>query len=462
VSTGSLTGRVALVAAVAVGAALLVAGGAILLASGRADRRALDRDLRAVAQGLRTTASAALDASGATGLPAGAVVGLRAEGAPPPLLDPGEGRFARAVAGDGGAVVAGGSAIVAGAGVPEDFPPPAARAGLRTVDAAGERWRTATATLPRGGRLEVAAPLTPIESREARLRRIVGGTLLAALAATGLLVRWLAGLALRPLQALRAAAARVRMTGDLGVRVGTDGPEEVAALGGELDGMLERLEATVAAREAALDSARRFAADAGHELRTPLTSLAANVALARDPRTAGDQREAVLAAAGQEAERLQRLVDGLQALARGEAGLGVVTAVDLGEVADAAVGALRARHPGVRAELHGPDAGPVVRGDADGLRRLLDNLLENAAVHGARRVALRLAPGELVVDDDGPGIAEHERPLVLERFVRGAGAAGPGTGLGLAIVAAEAERHGGAVTLEDAPLGGLRARVTLP
>ena len=127
--------------------------------------------------------------------------------------------------------------------------------------------------------------------------------------------------------------------------------------------------------------------------------------------------------------------------------------------------ALRTRHPEVTAELEAPASGPDVRGDGESLRMLLDNLLENAAVHGrpGGRIVTTVTPdGTLLVDDDGAGIPAGERAAVLERFARGSSARGPGTGLGLAIASAQAARHGGSLTLEDAPAGGLRARVTLP
>jgi two-component system sensor histidine kinase PrrB len=105
-------------------------------------------------------------------------------------------------------------------------------------------------------------------------------------------------------------------------------------------------------------------------------------------------------------------------------------------------------------------------GDPDGLRIMVDNLLENAARHGragrdAVHIAVTVGADELTVDDDGPGVPESERATVLIRFGRGAGAHGPGTGLGLAIAAAEAQRHGATLTLDESPLGGLRARVAL-
>jgi signal transduction histidine kinase len=113
--------------------------------------------------------------------------------------------------------------------------------------------------------------------------------------------------------------------------------------------------------------------------------------------------------------------------------------------------------------------GPLVRGEAESLRMLLDNLVENAALHGRAGgtvVVTAMAPAsgeaQLLVDDDGPGIPAAERERVLGRFARGDGATGPGTGLGLSIAAAQAARHGGSLALEDGPLHGLRVRVTLP
>ena len=67
----------------------------------------------------------------------------------------------------------------------------------------------------------------------------------------------------------------------------------------------------------------------------------------------------------------------------------------------------------------------------------------------------------ITVDDDGPGIAASMREAVLQRGVR-ADEAAPGSGLGLAIVRDLAELYGGSISLESAPIGGLRARLQLP
>ena len=112
-----------------------------------------------------------------------------------------------------------------------------------------------------------------------------------------------------------------------------------------------------------------------------------------------------------------------------------------------------------------------LRGDADALRTLLRNLLDNAIRYtpegGRVDVSLRLDAAArqavLEVADTGPGIPEHERPRVMDRFYRVPGTASSGSGIGLALVAAIAGRHGGRVELDSGPGGaGLVVRVLLP
>ena len=352
--------------------------------------------------------------------------------------------------------------------VPNGFPAMPTRPGARTTKIAGAHWRSAVVGGPAGLLIEVGAP-ERISARAASLRTTVIWTTLAglviALVATLLVTR----LALRPLKLLSRKAARISDADDLGIRVREPGqPTEVAALAGELDGMLARLESAVTAREQALVAARRFAADAGHELRTPLQSIRSNLDIARFPEANADERKLALEVATQQSERMNRLVDGLQSLARGEAGLERSGGdVDLGDIADSAVYVTRTRHPDLSIDIDLPESGPTVIGDGDGLWRVIENLLENAARHGRPgghimiQVAQLNGGAEIVVDDDGPGIPPAERERVMRRFQRGPGAAAAGSGLGLAIVEAEAIRHGGQLSLGASRLGGLRARVSI-
>jgi signal transduction histidine kinase len=234
--------------------------------------------------------------------------------------------------------------------------------------------------------------------------------------------------------------------------------------------MLARVRASTAATERALHATRRFAADAGHELRTPLTALRANLdALRRNPGLAPAERAALVADMAGEQERIVHLLEGLQALARGDAAESLPREeVELGDLVDAAVYAARRRHPDVAFALAAGDEA-TVRGWGGGLRLVLDNLLDNAARHGrpGGRVRVGLRNGDdgavrLTVDDDGPGIPRAERARALEPFARGAGATAPGTGLGLAIVAQQVALHDGALRLDDSDLGGLRVQIRLP
>jgi len=110
----------------------------------------------------------------------------------------------------------------------------------------------------------------------------------------------------------------------------------------------------------------------------------------------------------------------------------------------------------------------TLNGQAESLRMMLGNLVDNALRYtpGGGRVDVELrgegVMARLSVSDNGPGIAAAERERVFERFQRLAGADIPGSGLGLAIVRQVVGLHGGQITLDDAPGGGLKVAVTLP
>ncbi len=475
----SIGGRTALAAAAAATLAFALAGVGVLVAADGAERRALDRDLRA---SVKRVARPAEDRAHRDDPGAGRRPGRPRPGTPPgtgdgfgpprgpaggpeaggPPLDPGIDRFARII-GSGGTVLR-----ADGATVPDEFPQTPADRRLRTVSVDGESWRTETISLGlTGTTLQVAARLESLESRQTRLRTIVALAFLVALAGSTGLALVLSRVALAPLARLRHGASQVHDTEDLDARIEAGGGvAETDELAGELNAMLARLQRAATEREQALSSARRFAADAGHELRTPLTSLTASITTLG--RGEGAETAAALARAEGDLARLTSLVEQLQALARGDAGLSAGSGdVDLGELADAAVDGARARHPELTLTLAAPASGPSLRGDEGGLRAILDNLLENAALHGrpGGRVDVsvegRAGDATIVVDDDGPGVPVAERETVLGRFARGASARGPGTGLGLAIVSAQAARHGGEISLGDAPAGGLRVTVSL-
>lgn len=342
--------------------------------------------------------------------------------------------------------------------------------GLRTVTRDSEHIRVLVSPLRDAGlgdlaRLEVASSLEDIERRQRKLDRRLLLFGAAALLITVVGTSLAAGGLTRPLRRLRRAAGEIAAEEDLDTRVDDrSGPSEVRGLAASFNAMLERLSTSAASRRRALEATRRFALDAGHELRTPLTTVQATLsALHRHPDVPADQRAEMLGDALAEQRRLVALLDGLQALARGDAVLTEPEPVDLADVVAVAVAEARARHPGATIEMALPDRPVVVRGWEPGLRMLAGNLVVNAARHGLGRVQVTLREGPppvLLVDDDGPGIPEADRERVFEPFERLTEAAGrEGSGLGLALVAQQAREHGAAVAVEDAPLGGARVRV---
>ncbi len=240
---------------------------------------------------------------------------------------------------------------------------------------------------------------------------------------------------------------------------GDDGPAELRSLAASFNEMLARLGRSAADRERALAATRRFTADAGHELRTPLTSVQATLsALSRHPEMSDGQRAGMVSDALAENRRLVDLLEGLQALARGDSAPLERTEVDLADLVAVSLAAARPRHPDVSWACDLPDEPVVLRGWEPGLRILVDNLVQNAARHGGGTVAVTLsADGPLlVVDDDGAGVAERDRERIFEPFVRAGDSAAPGSGLGLALVDQQVRAHGATIEVGDSPLGGAR------
>ncbi len=366
-----------------------------------------------------------------------------------------------------------GSTILLDTGAPPPRRPLLGR-GLRTFTAGGTRYRAYVTTLndpALGGlaRLEVVSSLTSLEARASALDRRLALLALLALGATSVLVWLVTSLALRPLRRLRATASSIADDEDLDRRVPAEsGPAELRSLGASFNAMLARLGRSAADRARALEATRRFAADAGHELRTPLTSVQATLsALGRHPDLDAERRSAMIADALTEQRRLVDLLDGLQALARGDAGPLEHTRIDLAELVDEVVTQTAARNPELRVAADLPDDEVVVEGWEPGLRMLVSNLVANAVRHGRPGGQVRVTlegpvngrGAVLHVDDDGQGVAAGERERIFAPFARVEGTGRPGSGLGLALVAQQARHHEADVAVGDAALGGARFTV---
>jgi signal transduction histidine kinase len=305
----------------------------------------------------------------------------------------------------------------------------------------------------------------------------IGAIAFALVVIAAAMVSWvLAGHVLRPVHEVTATARRLSAE-SLDERIDLEGPrDEVAELADTFDAMLDRL-------QAAFDAQRRFVANASHELRTPLAVLRTEIDVTlADPdadvaelrRMAGVLRDAT--------RRAEGLVDGLLLLARTEAADQHPAAgdedLDLDLAARRALDAVRAEVEARRLRVSitraDGEAGPapVVGGDAALLERVVGNLVENGVRHnvegGWLAVTTRPVPDsrssevELVVASSGPELDPARVPDLFEPFRRGADRVGTGSGLGLSIVRAVVRSHGGSVSAEPVPGGGLSVRVLLP
>lgn len=315
---------------------------------------------------------------------------------------------------------------------------------------------------------EALMPLSTLREQNRRLltRLLLIGLFLGPLVALG---GWLlADRALRPTERL-IASIRALDLGNLEGRLAAPGaPREIGDLAREFNLLLGRL-------EQALRRMKRFTADASHELRTPITVLRTSfeVALRRSPDPEEDR--IVLRESLQEVKRVQRIVEGLLALARADSGQPepvMRTPVALAALAAAATASLEplAQKKEVRfvCEL---DEDIQVLGDEDRLRLMIVNLLDNAVRHSPLgrpihlSLTLRNGSAVLTIADQGAGVRPEDRPHLFERFYRGDGIPSSNSrtgGLGLSVVRWVAQSHGGAVRLlEDSPEGA-HFEVTLP
>ncbi|HEU5222932.1 MAG TPA: HAMP domain-containing sensor histidine kinase [Candidatus Lumbricidophila sp.] len=326
-----------------------------------------------------------------------------------------------------------------------------------------------------GSRLTTAAELAEKVASAANAQAInslmlLGGIVVLIVTVIGAAIGWLvAGRMLHPIAAITATARRIADAPDAGrrmhERINLNGPDdEIRRLAHTFDGMLERLDSS-------FETQRRFVANASHELRTPLTVNRTLIEVAVDRPAASDDvkllGESLLEVNG----RHERLIDGLLLLARSERELTDHSYVDLGDVVDHVVDTSDAIDPAIDLRLD-LDEAPTT-GDSVLLEHLVNNVIGNAMRHnvadgGWVRVSSRRdddGTARLIVTNSGPVVPPYEvrrlfepfRRLVDERLARSKGA-----GLGLSISRAIVQAHGGEISLEARPDGGLVVTVTLP
>ncbi|HFB52443.1 MAG TPA: HAMP domain-containing histidine kinase [Anaerolineae bacterium] len=305
----------------------------------------------------------------------------------------------------------------------------------------------------------------PVGEIQATLRRVllflVSGTIISlGLAMLGGV--WLVYLSLRPIERITETANRIVSAEDLKQRLPvppTD--DELARLSRTINLMLERLDNFFQAQV-------RLSADVSHELRTPLTIIRGNVDILRRMGDSPTDREEALNAIESALNRMARLVSDLLLLSQADAGMTLkMQPIDLDGVILDVFQQAHALRNGVELKLGHADPARVY-GDADRLKQLLINLMENAIKHTPKggSVTLSVYRGEntvrISVADTGAGIAPEHLPHIFDRFYRVKGQRVKGSGLGLAIAKWIAEAHNGTLTAESEPGIGSTFILTLP
>ena len=298
------------------------------------------------------------------------------------------------------------------------------------------------------------------------------GTAMLVAAPLGLLLavaaaRWLAGRAVRRVDAVIATATRMTAE-NLRERL------PVSPAGDELDSLAVALNGLFARLEQGVALQRQFAADASHELRSPLAVLSSTLEVARRRPRSGETWEEVADRALAEVQHMTRLVEALLQLARaGTPPRSEEVAVEA--LVDAVVGRCAGAATAAGVELAVEVAeGLALQVDRELVEVALGNVVANAVAHspagGVVRVVASADPEQLCVrvTDQGPGIAVEERERIFHPFVRGdapaadRGGVRVGLGLGLAIARRVIEGHGGQILVEDAPAGGAAFNLVLP
>ncbi len=321
--------------------------------------------------------------------------------------------------------------------------------------------------------VQVAMPLTEVDSALMKTRWILLVTIPLGLVLACLTGWWLAGKALKPVAQITERARSISAH-DLKEKLDIRGNDELSLLAQTLNETFYRLDMAFTALDEAYRQIKRFSADASHELRTPLTSLRgeAEVVL-RQPRSQNEYREA-LEHILKESERMSKIVEDLMLLTQADAGEVIMEKAPLRldllirEVIESFLPL--ARQKGVEiATINLPTV--VIIGDETYLFRLFANLIDNAVKYTPEGGQITISAEtkdqlvQVTVSDTGPGIAAEHLAHLTERFYRVDKARSRqmgGSGLGLSIVQWIAQSHQGRIEVESSPGNGSSFHVSLP
>jgi two-component system sensor histidine kinase MprB len=343
------------------------------------------------------------------------------------------------------------------------------RSYMTDVHVGGSHLRELTIATPFSFRgqpvaVQLARPLNSTDTVLDHLRLILALLIVGGVALALVLGRLAARRVLAPLAEVADTAQHIGETEDLASRIHVRADDEVGQLATRFNTMLERLESSREALDESVRAQRQLVADASHELRTPVTSLRTNIELLLADRGLGeDEKHRMLEDVVEQTEELSALIGDLIDLARGDLPPGEAEEIRLDHVIEGSLERARRNFPGVRFES---SLEPVLlEGVPDRLERAVNNLLDNAARHSPPDGVVEVAADAegVRVRDHGPGVDPEDLPYVFDRFYRGASARGrQGSGLGLAIVRQVAEQHRGSASADNAPDGGAVFTLRLP
>jgi signal transduction histidine kinase len=316
--------------------------------------------------------------------------------------------------------------------------------------------------------LSVAASMAPVEADLEKLRLLFWLAIPAVLVVASIGAYVITRAAFLPVSSMIATARRIS-SDNLGSRLRLpDSRDEVRLLGETLNGMMDRIENAFSAQ-------RQFIADAAHEIRTPLTIIRSDLELLRK-RAKSSSKTREIGAIMAEVDRLARMAENLLLLSRLDA---APTSLENEPVRidEVIVQCVRDMNPlfrkkGVVLGLHIGEA-MEIRGDMEGMKRIVLNLLENSLKFTKRggRVSVSLGnepgaemPVVVTVQDTGCGIAPRDLPRIFGRFFRAGETrgAGGGSGLGLAIVEHLVKLHRGIISVESEPGKGTTFALRFP
>ena len=279
--------------------------------------------------------------------------------------------------------------------------------------------------------------------------RLAPVLLVVGIGLTGLAL-YVAKAVTRPLGRFAKATARFGADVATAEPLDQEGPSEIREVAGAFNTMQEQIRRL-------LDGHTHMLAAVSHDLRTPLTRLRLRTEFVEDD----EERAKML----KDLDEMEAMIHAAIAYARGDRGGESPVPVDIVDLLEEV--RMEMAEAGRRVGLEGPPRAPW-EGRPLALKRALRNLVENAVNYGGHadlRVAVTPVDIIITVEDDGPGIQEAELEKVFMPFYRlerSRSRSTGGVGLGLAVARAAIREHGGDITLNNRPTGGLRQTVVLP